>query len=497
MSLRARFALAFALVSAVVAGLVGVLSYHAVADRTTQANDTTLTAATTALAAGQTGVLGSATPPADDDGGGGPPRGDRSRGDTPGRFQMLIGRRIAADGTVTVLGGRPVVLPVTDAARGVVGAAAAGRTDTTELTVGRDDYRVLTTSLGGGTGALQVAMDVDLSNRLVQGMANEITVVSLVVLVVAAAVGWLLAGRITQRLVRLTGLAEQVSARGGVSGPDVEALGTPVEGHDEVGRLSASFRTMVERLASSREAQDRLVQDAAHELRTPLTSLRTNASVLRRFAELSPAARERLVTDVQGETRELSQLVDELVDLALSGHTEEPEEAVALAPLAERVADRVARRSGREIVVDADDSVVRGYRASLERGVGNLLENAAKFDGDSGEPVELRVRAGTTTVRDHGPGILPADADRVFDRFYRADAARGLPGSGLGLAIVRDVAERHGGAAFVTTPSGGGACVGFGVATDRLVADDAPDGVEAPPAPESSPDSRGAGPPRG
>jgi two-component system sensor histidine kinase MprB len=172
---------------------------------------------------------------------------------------------------------------------------------------------------------------------------------------------------------------------------------------------------------------------------------------------------------VQGETRELSHLVDELVELALSGHREEPEETVVLAGLAEQLAERVGRRSGREIVVDADDSVVRGYRASLERGVGNLLENAAKFDGESDAPIELHVRRGTTTVRDHGPGILPADADRVFDRFYRADAARGLPGSGLGLAIVRDVAECHGGAAFATTRSGGGACVGFGIAADRLL----------------------------
>ncbi|MDT7744057.1 MAG: two-component system, OmpR family, sensor histidine kinase MprB [Actinomycetota bacterium] len=479
MSLRARFALAFALVSAVVAGLVGVLSYHAAAERITQANDTTLAAATTALAENQTGVLASTPPPPppggdDGEGDGDGPRAGRGDRDDPGRFQLLVGRRIAPDGAVTVLGGRPVPLPVTDAARGLATAPAAGRTDTTEITEGRSDYRVLTTSLGGGSGALQVAMDVDLSHRVLQGMANEITIASLVVLVVAAAAGWLLAGRITQRLVRLTGLAEQVSARGVVAGPDVEALGIPVEGSDEVARLAASFTTMVERLAASREAQDRLVQDAAHELRTPLTSLRTNASVLRRFAELPPEARERLVADVQGETRELSHLVDELVELALSGHSEEPEEPVALAALVARVADRVGRRSGREIAVDADDSVVRGYRASLERGVGNLLENAAKFDGDSDAPIELRVRRGTTTVRDHGPGILPADADRVFDRFYRADAARGLPGSGLGLAIVRDVAERHGGAAFVTTPSGGGACVGFGVAADRLVDHHAP-----------------------
>jgi two-component system sensor histidine kinase MprB len=465
-SLRARFALAFALVSVVVAGLVGVLSYHAAAERITQANDTTLAAATTALGENQTGILASTPPPP---GGDGPQDSDRGDRDSPGRFQLLVGRRLAADGAVTVLGGRAVPLPVTDTARGLAADTAAGRTDTTEIVVGHDDYRILTTALGEGRGALQVAMDVDLSHRVLRGMANEIALVSGIVLVVAAGAGWLLAGRITRRLVRLTGLAEQISARGGVSGPGADTLQVPVEGSDEVGRLSASFTTMVERLAGAREAQDRLVQDAAHELRTPLTSLRTNTSVLRRFDELAPEARERLLADVAGETRELSHLVDELVALALSGQSEEPEEAVELGLLARQAADRVGRRSGREIVVDADAVVVRGYRASLERGIGNLLENAAKFDGEGGEPIEVRVREGTTTVRDHGPGIASTDADRVFDRFYRADAARGLPGSGLGLAIVRDVAERHGGAAFVTTPSGGGASVGFGVAAERVV----------------------------
>ena len=111
---------------------------------------------------------------------------------------------------------------------------------------------------------------------------------------------------------------------------------------------------------------------------------------------------------------------------------------------------------------------MRGRRGALERAVGNLLENAVKFDADGTGDVVVRVRSGTTTVTDHGPGIDPADAARVFDRFYRADTARGLPGSGLGLAIVRDVAEGHGGGAFVATPPGGGTTVGFSVAGDRL-----------------------------
>ncbi|MDW4910211.1 histidine kinase dimerization/phospho-acceptor domain-containing protein [Streptomyces sp. ADMS] len=143
-------------------------------------------------------------------------------------------------------------------------------------------------------------------------MARQIAGASLTVMLAAAGAGWLLARRITRRLERLAGVAEEVSA-----GDRFDGAGL-VDGRDEVGRLSASLGRMLGRLAAAREAQERLVQDAAHELRTPLTSLRTNATVLRRVTELSPYARDRLLDDVEGETDELGQLVDELVGLAMA-----------------------------------------------------------------------------------------------------------------------------------------------------------------------------------
>jgi two-component system sensor histidine kinase MprB len=231
---------------------------------------------------------------------------------------------------------------------------------------------------------------------------------------------------------------------------------------------------MLTRLAAARDAQERLIQDAAHELRTPLTSLRTNASVLRRFADLSPDARTRLVDDVQGETRELSNLVDELVELALDRRTDDPDETVDLAALAQHAAQRVARRTGRQIRVDADDSTIRGRRHGLERAIGNLLENAAKFDGGDA-PIQVHIREGRIGVLDRGPGIDSGDAARVFDRFYRASAARSLPGSGLGLSIVADVAQAHGGTVFAGSRPGGGAEVGFTVGHDRLLPGSEPD----------------------
>jgi two-component system sensor histidine kinase MprB len=474
-SLRARFALAFAVVGALAAVLVGVLSYQAASDRVTDEIDRSLASATASLAAGQTGILApsaAAGPmgPSDVRGGGG---GDDDRRGPPG--EQLVGRTVAPDGSVTSLGGRPVDLPVTPAARALAVSASAGGTDTAEIGAGRDTFRVRTTALGGGRGALQVAVDIDGTRRVLGGLAIEIAGVSGAVLLVAAGAGWIVARRITRRLERLAVIAEDVSVHGDL------AQEVPVGGRDEVGRLSASFTTMLGRLAASREAQERLVQDAAHELRTPLTSLRTNASVLRRVAELSPEARDRLVDDVQGETRELSHLVEELVELALSQRSSEPEQSVDLAAVSHHAAERVQRRTGRSIRIDSDGSVVRGRRQGIERAVGNLLENAAKFDGDGREPIVVRIHGGTITVADQGPGIGAGDTARVFDRFYRADAARGLPGSGLGLAIVRDVAESHGGTAFAMTPPGGGAAVGFAVGADRLVAGSAADDAAAPP----------------
>lgn len=462
MSLRSRFALAFAAVGAVVAVAVGALSYLAAYDRVFAEVDRTLRSTTVALTRGmekrqEPAPAGTATrDPAPFSGLDLPTPGEGA----PQPVLQAVGR----DGTPIRLSGPLEQLPVSEAARTLAASGRAGQSDTTEIDAGGHSYRLLTTALGESRGALQVAVQVDQTRQVLAGMAREIAVVSLAVTLVAAAAGRLLAGRITRRLARLATVAEEVSTDGRVAHDATELVG----GRDEVGRLSASFGRMLGRIVAAREAQERLVHDAAHELRTPLTSLLTNATVLHRVTELSPDSRDRLLHDVQDETRELGHLVDELVELALAGGREEAEEPVDLAETARRAARRVYRRTGRLVQVDADDSVVRGRPQGLERAVGNLLENAAKFDA-GGDPVEVRVRRGAITVLDRGPGIAADDTRRVFDRFYRADSARGLPGSGLGLAIVHDVAEAHGGAVSAGTRPGGGAAVGFTVSPSRLL----------------------------
>jgi two-component system sensor histidine kinase MprB len=447
MNLRSKLAVAFAGVGAATAVLVGVFSYQTASQQISAELDRSLLTTSSEIAAGATQVLAPAA------GVKGPDV------DNHDEARPMVAQAIAPNGVVRRIGGRPVRLPV-DSVDRAIASGTSGNHRYRNLSVRPDDYRVITMGLGPGRGAIQLGIDVDESQHVLSSLSARIAWASALVLFVAALVGWLIARQITRRLERLTRLTERVSTSGRLD------IDVPIGGRDEVGRLATSFDGMLGRLAGARDDQERLVQDAAHELRTPLTSLRTNASVLRRFAELAPAARSRLLDDVDGETRELSHLVDEIVELATQQHDGEQAAPVALATVAERAAQRVRRRSGRIVVVDADTTTVLGRGKALERAVSNLLENAVKFDG-SDEPVSVVVRDGRVDVRDRGPGI--EDNDRVFDRFYRADEARSLPGSGLGLAIVKEIALAHDGAVFAEPRSGGGAVVGFTVGAELLL----------------------------
>ena len=458
MNLRGKLAVAFAGVGAAAAVLVGVFSYQAASGRIGAELDRSLLTTAAEIAAGATQVLDPS------------PITRGPVGDGHHQAQPMVAQSIGQDGSVKPIGGRPVRLAVEDEDRALAATGTVGQHRYQDFTVVPDDYRVITVALGDGKGAVQVGIDVDESRHVLGALAGRITGVSALVLVAAALAGWLLARQITRRLVRLTEVAERVSD-GGLAG-----VAVPGGGGDEVGRLATAFDRMLARLADSRADQERLVQDAAHELRTPLTSLRTNASVLRRFGELSPDSRTRLLADVDGETKELTHLVDELVELATRRYEAEQPEPVVLGEIAERAADRVRRRTGRVISVDADTATLTGQPKALERAVSNLLENAVKFDPAG--PVGVVVRDGRVQVLDHGPGIGDEDASHVFDRFYRADEARGLPGSGLGLSIVREIALAHGGSVFTEPRPGGGAVVGFTVAADRFLPSSHPGHVE-------------------
>ncbi|MGP4009528.1 ATP-binding protein [Streptomyces sp. 4N124] len=452
LSLRTTFAVSFAAVTAAVTVLVGILSYGAAARLVRVDQQSVFDEVVQDLR----GTLQQERMTTEDFSSSEPGH-DLVR---PARTDVQV---LGPDGAV-VDPGRPG-LPVTDADRRIAARSTAGAlTEHADVDVGDDMYRIATVALGGGRGAVQVAQEFSDTEDLLRALQQRTLILMAAVVVGAGLFGWWLARRITRRLVILTSAAEDVAR--------TRRLGiqVPVTGYDEVGRLGRAFDRMLGRLAQSEEDQRRLVQDAGHELRTPLTSLRTNISLLRRIDELPAGTRDELVADLGQEARELTDLVNELVDLAAGQSDTEPPQRVDLADIAEDVAGLARRRTGREIVVRASgDTTTDGRPGMLQRALSNLVENAAKFDREGSAPIEIAVsgpaRAGAIRVEvlDRGAGVADEDLMRIFDRFYRAADARSLPGSGLGLSIVREVALAHGGAPFAFRREGGGSVIGFTV----------------------------------
>jgi two-component system sensor histidine kinase MprB len=353
---------------------------------------------------------------------------------------QVITQTLYPDGTIdSAPNGFTVPVEAVDVAV-ATGAMSSVRRD---VVVGDQTFRMLTVPREGGHGAVQVVRGLGETERVLATLRWQIVLAVALVALISGLAGWLIARQLTERLERLTAAAEEVADTGRL---DVDV---PTDGSDETGRLGVAFASMLTALHRSREAQQRLVQDAGHELRTPLTSMRTNVSVLRRYESLPAAERDQVLVDLDAESRELSDLVNELVTLTSVGIDEEPVTPVPLGELAERVAERVRRRYGVDVSVESDEGTVPGRASALERAMTNLVDNAAKFG--RGSAVQVQVSGGTVTVTDHGPGIPDADAPHVFDRFFRSDEARSMPGSGLGLAIVSDVVESHGGRVFAAT----------------------------------------------
>jgi two-component system, OmpR family, sensor histidine kinase MprB len=307
------------------------------------------------------------------------------------------------------------------------------------------------TARGPDGSTLQIAKpltDVDDALRRLRWILLGVTVGGVGL---AAGLGVGVSRAATRPLGRLSAAAERVTATGDLH-HRIDA-----DGDDEPARLAASFNAMLGALEASRDAQRQLVADASHELRTPLTSIRANVELLERARDMAPSERGNVLASVRGQLQDLTILVGDLVDLARPGErAHDPPEDLRLDELVDDAVQRARRHAPTTVfALTAEPCLVRGSRGRLARAVGNLLDNAVKW-GPPGQPVEVSVSAGEVVVRDYGPGIAEDDLPHIFDRFYRAPAARGLPGSGLGLAIVKHVADAHGGSVVAEPAPGRG-----------------------------------------
>jgi len=352
---------------------------------------------------------------------------------------------------VVSMPGSSIRIPVSSADRSL--AAAGGQERIEDAKAGDTSLRVLTRALPTGM-ALQVARSLEDTNSTLNTLVIILALVSAGGIALGAALGPVVARAALAPARDVSATAEEVARTHDLT-HRIE-----VRGDDELGRLAASFNEMMAALERSEAAQRRLVADASHELRTPLATLRTNIETLGRSERIDPAERRRLVADVTEELEEMTGLVGDIVELAREpGGDGIARRDVALDELTRDAIERAERRArGLSFEPKIEPSIVHADPQRLGRAISNLLDNARKWSPPGGT-IEVSVSGGRVSVRDHGPGFPDGDLHKVFDRFWRADEARGTPGSGLGLAIVQRVAEEHGGTAEAANAPGGGAVV--------------------------------------
>lgn len=365
-------------------------------------------------------------------------------------FDVVYVQALLDDGSAVYPANQGLNLPVEAEDVAVV---AGGAPVLRDVQVDGRHLRMITAS--HDVGAIQIARSLGEVDATLSGLTVVLALISLGGVGVAAGLGLIVARGALGPIGRLTKAAEHVAHT-----QELEAR-IEVERDDEVGRLAVSFNHMLAALEESRQQQHRLVHDAGHELRTPLTALRTNIELLARADSLPDEQRKSLLDDITFELEELSDLVAEVVDAATDASVaDEPLMDLAFDVLVSRVIERARRRTGSDIEARLEPHRILGRRVMLERAVANLIDNATKWSPPE-SPIEVLLFDGRLEVRDHGPGIDEADRPRVFDRFFRSDAARGAPGSGLGLSIVKRIVEDHAGTVFVDAVDGGGAVVGF------------------------------------
>ena len=342
-------------------------------------------------------------------------------------------------------------IPVSDADRTL--ATEGGDAEFSDVSAQGTSFRVLTQPLPMG-GAIQVARSLEDTDHTLDTLILILAAVSAGSIALAAALGPVVARTALAPAGEVSDAAEEVARTHDLT-HRIE-----VRGDDELGRLAASFNEMMSGLERSEAAQRRLVADASHELRTPLATLRTNIETLGRTENLDPEERKRLVADLTQELEEMTELVGDIVELARApGQDAIARQDVALDELTRDAIERAERRArDMSFAEDLHPSLVHADAQRLGRAISNMLDNACKWSPPRGT-IEVAVDGGRVTVRDHGPGFPAEDLDKVFDRFWRADDARGKPGSGLGLAIVQRVAEEHDGSARASNAEEGGAVV--------------------------------------
>ncbi|SFR30053.1 two-component system, OmpR family, sensor kinase [Lentzea waywayandensis] len=305
---------------------------------------------------------------------------------------------------------------------------------------------------------LIASVDQSEVDRAVDDLRLAFLLISLGALILVGMAGYALVRASTRALEEVEQVAGEIAAGDLSRRVPVRRPGS------EVGRLASALNTMLGQIeqafavrVSSEKRMRQFVADASHELRTPLTSIRGYAELYRQGAASDAS---EVLKRIEDQASRMGLLVEDLLQLARL----DSEQPLALStvdlvvPVSDAVVEARMRDADRSVslVLSAGPVLVEADEARVRQVLTNLLDNAL-IHTPAGSPIEVRLGAGEFSVADHGPGMTAEQASRVFERFYRADPARGPGGSGLGLAIVAALVAAHGWRIELDTAPGEGA----------------------------------------
>lgn len=321
---------------------------------------------------------------------------------------------------------------------------------------------VVPTTGTGGAAVIVTATSTALLSTIDAELLNHLLLALPVVLVLAVLAIWLVVGRALTPVERIRRAVQDISLG------DLSRRVPQPPSSDEIGQLAATMNTMLARLEDSASRQRRFAADAAHELRSPLAAVRTTLEVA--IAHPDRASWPRTAERAVEQTTRLEALIDQLLLLARLDERTGPATVslFAVRPFLASVVEE-CRDPSLDISIAAPPSLtMTGNETQLRRALTNVVANAVRY-AERHIAIDVRLvpgpggadRAVRLTVADDGPGIPPADRERVFDRFVRLDASRsrGTGSAGLGLAIVREIVVGHGGTVAVADSEWGGAAV--------------------------------------
>ena len=449
LSLRLRLTLAFALAMAVVLGALGALLYERLGDSLQEQLDESLRI--------RAGALQALVRERDDLG----PR-DLASEEDEDFAQLLAGDGSLLASSPAVAAG-PLVSP-SEVARVRAGRFFLRRDDVAAL----DDEPARMLLVPVDSRVLVVGASLEDQEEALEGLVAELFVVGPLALLLSSLAGYVLAGAALRPVEAMRRRAAEISTeRPGRRLPLPPA-------RDEIHRLGETLNAMLARLEAAFARERRFVADASHELRTPLALLRTELELALRRPR-SAKDLEQALRSAAEEVDRLSTLAEDLLVLARADEGALPlrKSPIEAGELLDAIARRFALRAadeGRALdVAVPGDTPLAADRLRLEQALGNLVDNALRY-GAGTIRLDARTHDGHVELRvgDEGPGFPPDFLPRAFERFTRADEARGRGAAGLGLAIVDAVARAHGGTAQAANKPGAGALVWLTLPADGV-----------------------------